>query len=240
MDSHETERKIRILSRVGEKIKEEREKSGVSQKAFGKKLGVSDKYINEVETGRKVPQESFIDRAAKLLKVDLNDISMIATDELLMEERKQDKYVVKEQKSQPKILGEVSEVWTDAFSSVLKKVYIYEYSLKKVLGERELPNYSNKVEGYPVDKVLYLKISDNDMSGFRIMKGDIAFAHLVKEVSNGIFLIEEKGKRVLRQIKLIGNSRALLINNEGSVVTETVELNNIKVIAKLERLEISL
>lgn len=240
MDSHESERKIRILSRVGEKIKEEREKSGVSQKALGKKLGVSDKYINEVETGRKVPQESFMDRAAKLLKVDLNDISMIATDEVLMEEIKQDKYVEKEQKNQPRILGKASEVWTDAFSSVLKKVNIYEYNLKKVLGERELPIYSNKVEGYPVDKVLYIKISDNDMSGFRIMKGDIAFAHLVKDVSNGIFLVEEKDKRVLRQIKLIGNSRALLINNEGTVVTETVELNNINVIAKLERLEIAL
>lgn len=240
MDSHESERKIRTLSRVGEKIKEEREKSGVSQKAFGKKLGVSDKYINEVETGRKVPQESFLDRAAKLLKVDLNDISMIATDEALMEEREQDKYVKKEQKSQPKILGKASDVWTDAFSSVLKKVNIYDYSLEKVLGERELPNYSNKVEGYPVDKVLYIKIADNDMSGFRIMKGDIAFAHLIKEGSNGIFLIEEKGKRVVRQIKLIGNSRALIINNEGTVVTETVELNNIKAIAKLERLEISL
>lgn len=240
MDSHETERKISNLSRVGEKIKEEREKAGVSQKAFGKKLGVSDKYINEVETGRKVPQESFLDRAAKLLKVDLNDVNMIVTDELLMEERKQDKYVEKEQKSQPRILGKASEVWTDAFSSVLKKVNIYEYNLKKVLGERELPIYSNKVEGYPVDKVLYIKISDNDMAGFRIMKGDIAFAHLVKDVSNGIFLVEEKEKRVLRQIKLIGNSRALLINNEGSVVTETVELNNINVIAKLERLEITL
>ena len=240
MDIQETERKIKTLSRVGEKIKEEREKSGISQKVLGKKLGVSDKYINEVETGRKVPQESFIDRAAKFLKVDLNDISMIVTDEVLMEERKQDKYVEKEQKSQPRILGEASDVWTDAFSSVLKKVNIYEYSLEKVLGQRELPNYSNKVEGYPADKVLYIKISNNDMAGFRIMKGDIAFAHLVKEVSNGIFLIEEKGKRVLRQIKLIGNSRALLISNEGSVTTDTVELNNIKAIAKLERLEITL
>jgi len=240
MDSSETEREIRTLSRVGEKIKEEREKSGISQKALGKKLGVSDKYINEVETGRKVPQESFLDRVAKLLKVDLNDGNIIELDEVLKEEIKQVKYVKKEEKLEPRILGETSDVWTDAFSSVLKKVNIYEYNLEKVLGERELPNYSNKVEGHPADKVLYIKIANNDMAGFRVMKGDIAFAHLVKEASNGIFLIEEKGKRVLRQIKLIGNSRALLISNEGSIVTDTVELNNIKVIAKLERLEITL
>lgn len=54
------------MSRVGEKIKEARLKSGMTQKALAKKLGVAEKYINEVEMGRKVVQESFIDRAAKI------------------------------------------------------------------------------------------------------------------------------------------------------------------------------
>lgn len=229
------------MSRVGEKIKFAREKSGITQKALAKKLGVSDKFINEVETGRRVAQENFIERAAKFLKVDLNDISMVVTDEALMEERKEERVRAKEVNKKPaRVLGETSEVWTDAFSSVLKRVNVYDYSLKNVLGGKELPNYSNKVEGYACDKVLYVKIADNDMSGFRIMKDDIAFGHLVKEASNGIFLIENKGKRVIREIKIIGNSRALLISNSGSVMTETIELNNIKVIAKLERLEITL
>ncbi|MGM9978031.1 MAG: helix-turn-helix domain-containing protein [Clostridium sp.] len=230
------------MSRVGEKLKEARLKSGLTQKALAKKLGVSDKFINEVELGKRVVQENFIERASKLLNVDLNDISMVVTDEALMEERKEEKAREKEKKRvSPKILGETSEVWTEAFSSVLKKVNIYDYSLNNVLGDKELPNYSGKIEGFPVDKVIYLKVSDNDMSGFRIMKGDLAFGHLVKEVSNnGIFLIEYKEKRMIRQIKLLGNSRALLISNEGSVRTETVELNNLKVIAKLERIEFNL
>ncbi|MCI6190058.1 MAG: helix-turn-helix domain-containing protein [Clostridium sp.] len=230
------------MSRVGEKLKEARLKSGLTQKALAKKLGVSDKFINEVEIGKRVVQENFIERASKLLNVDLNDISMVVTDEALMEERKEEKAREKEKKKvSPKTLGETSEVWTEAFSSVLKKVNIYDYSLNNVLGDKELPNYSGKIEGFPVDKVIYLKVSDNDMSGFRIMKGDLAFGHLVKEVSNnGIFLIEYKEKRIIRQIKLLGNSRALLISNEGSVRTETVELNSLKVIAKLERIEFNL
>ena len=182
------------MSRVGEKLKEARLKSGLTQKALAKKLGVSDKFINEVEIGKRVVQENFIERASKLLNVDLNDISMVVTDEALMEERKEEKAREKEKKKvSPKTLGETSEVWTEAFSSVLKKVNIYDYSLHNVLGDKELPNYSGKIEGFPVDKVIYLKVSDNDMSGFRIMKGDLAFGHLVKEVSNnGIFLIEYK------------------------------------------------
>ena len=47
------------MSRVGEKIKEARLKAGMTQKALGKKLGVAEKFINEVEIGRKIVQESF-------------------------------------------------------------------------------------------------------------------------------------------------------------------------------------
>lgn len=229
------------MSRVGEKIKEARTKAGLTQKALGKKLGVSDKFINEVEMGRRVAQEGFIERAAKILNTDLNGISMVVTDEALMEERKITEVAKKEKKINAKILGETSPVWTDAFSSVMKKVIIYDYSLKKELGSKELPIYSNKVEGYPADKVLYIKVEDNSMSGFRMMKDDIVFGHLVKEVSNnGMFLIEYDNKRVIRQIKSLGEQKLLLIGNDGSAKTETIQVKEAKIIAKLERLEIQL
>lgn len=229
------------MSRVGEKIKEARTKAGLTQKALGKKLGVSDKFINEVEMGRRVAQEGFIERAAKILNTDLNDISMVVTDEALMEERKITEVAKKEKKINAKILGETSPVWTDAFSSVMKKVIIYDYSLKKELGSKELPIYSNKVEGYPADKVLYIKVEDNSMSGFRMMKDDIVFGHLFKEVSNnGMFLIEYDNKRVIRQIKSLGGQKLLLIGNDGSAKTETIQVKEAKIIAKLERLEIQL
>ena len=48
------------MSRVGEKIKMAREKSGMPAKVLAKKLGVAEKFINEVEMGRKVAPESFI------------------------------------------------------------------------------------------------------------------------------------------------------------------------------------
>ena len=229
------------MSRVGEKIKEARTKAGLTQKAVGKKLGVSDKFINEVEMGRRVAQEGFIERKEKILNTDLNDISMVVTDEALMEERKITEVAKKEKKINAKILGETSPVWTDAFSSVMKKVIIYDYSLKKELGSKELPIYSNKVEGYPADKVLYIKVEDNSMSGFRMMKDDIVFGHLVKEVSNnGMFLIEYDNKRVIRQIKSLGEQKLLLIGNDGSAKTETIQVKEAKIIAKLERLEIQL
>ena len=229
------------MSRVGDKIKEARLKEGLSQKALGKKLGVAEKFINEVELGRRIANEAFIEKVSKLLKTDLNDVSMVVTDEALQEERK----VLKETNSfksskAPKSLGK-EEVWTNAFSSVLKNVPIYDYSLKNNKGYKELPIHSNKIEGFAQDKVLYLEVQDDEMSGFRMLKGDLAFASLSKETSNnGIFLVEYNGKRAIRQVKLLGNSKALLVSNGGSLLTETVNLNEITVIAKLERLEIKL
>lgn len=223
------------MSRVGEKIKIAREKSGMTAKVLAKKLGVAEKFINEIEMGRKVAPESFIDRTAKILNVDLNDINMVVTDEALMEEKKILKEIPK------KKIEASSEVWTNAFSSVLKNVPIYDYSLKKNNGFKEMILRSNKIEGYPQDKVCYLQIEDDEMSGFRIMKGDLAFAHSVKEVSNnGIFLLDYKGQRKIRQVKSLGNSKILLISNSGSLITETIGLKEVNVIAKLERVEIKL
>ena len=160
---------------------------------------------------------------------------MVVTDEILMEERKS---YAESNKKPTKI--ETNEVWDNAFSTVLKNVPIYDYNLKNILGKIEIPIHSNKVEGYPQDKVLYLNIQDNEMSGFRIMEGDLAFAHLVNEVSNNGIFLEYKGKRKIRQIKSLGNSNLLLVSNGGALMTETVESREISVIAKLERIEIKL
>ena len=223
------------MSRVGQRIKEARLKSGMSQKVLAKKLGVAEKYINDVELGRKVVQESFIDKAAKILNTVLNDINMVVTDEALMEERK-----TLEVNKKPKKV-ETTEVWNDAFASVLKSVPIFDYSLNNIKGKKELPVRSNKVEGFPQDKVLYIEIQDNEMSGFRMIKGDLAFAHLVKEPSNnGIFLVDYKGERIIRQLKSLGNSKYLLVSNGGALMTETVTVKEFEVVAKLERIEITL
>ncbi|MBE6053405.1 MAG: helix-turn-helix transcriptional regulator [Clostridium sartagoforme] len=228
------------MSRVGDKIKEARIQNGLSQKALAKKLGVAEKFINEVEMGRRIAQESFIDKASKILKADFNDVSMVVTDDALLEERK----TIKESKNnftEKHSNANKEEVWTNAFSSVLKNVPIFDYTLKNSKGFKELPIHSNKVEGFTQDKVLYIEVQDDEMSGFRMLKGDLAFASLVKEPSNnGIFLVEYKGKRAIRQIKLLGNSKALLVSNGGSLLTETMNLNEFSVLAKLERLEIKL
>jgi transcriptional regulator with XRE-family HTH domain len=236
------------MSRAGERLKSIREQLGLSQKQLAKKMGVAESFINEAEQGRKILNEGFINKLSKLTGKDINDITMSIEEEAAREE------VDIKAKAQPakfnkaaapknstRDLPQVNDVWSDALNSVLKTVSIYKYDLREIVGSRQLPVVSNKVEGHALDKVLYLLVEEDDMIGFRISKGDIAFAHLTHEVeNNAISLIELNGERVIRQIKKLDNSKVLLISNKGSLRTETVYAKDIHVIARLDRLEIKL
>ena len=223
------------MSRVGERINEAREKSGMTQKALAKKLGVAEKFVNEVETGRKIINESLISKVSKVLNTDLNDINMVVTDEELQKELKAEKQV---RQTKP---AEVNEVWNQAFGSVLKNVPIYDYSLTQVKGYKQLATASNKIDGHTANKVFYLRIENNDMTGYRIQENDLALCYSIKEIeNNSICLVEFNGKRVIRQIKKLDNVKALLISNNGSMRTETANIKEVKAIAKLYRIEFDL
>lgn len=221
------------MSRVGDKIKKIRETKEVSQKQLGKKIGVSEGFINDIEMGKKVINEKFIEKISKVLGEKIEDSSASFQDAETEDEMKP--------KLERPIQGKVKEVWNDAFSSVLKDVSIYKYDLDKVVGTKQMPIISNKVEGYAQDKVLFLEIENDDMLGFRICSGDIAFAHLTHEIeNNAISLVDYNGQRVLRQIKKLDSNKILLISNRVSLRTDTVQHNDIQVIAKLDRVEFKL
>ncbi|WP_186431185.1 helix-turn-helix domain-containing protein [Clostridium sp. BSD9I1] len=222
------------MSRIGEKIKNIRIEKGLTQKQLGKKLGVAEGFINEVESGRKVINQSLIDRIGKVLGKDLNDITMSFEEEVYKEE-KQTKFEYQPKKEK------INDVWNEAFGSVIKNVPIYSYELNKMLGHKKMPIIENKIEGFPQDKVVFLQIQDDEMMGFRIAKGDIAFANLTNEVqNNSICLVEYGNERKIRQIKILDSNKVLLISNAGSVRTETIEKKSLKIIAKLNKLEITL
>ena len=128
------------MSRVGDRIKQVRETKEVSQKQLGKKIGVSEGFINDIELGKKVINEKLLEKISKILGEEIEDRSVAFEDALESEERNP--------KLERPIAGKVNEVWNDAFSSVLKDVAIYKYDLVKAIGKKQMPIISNKVEGY--------------------------------------------------------------------------------------------
>lgn len=225
------------MSRVGVKIKEARQKKGISAKQLSKKLGVAEKFILDVENGKKIMSQNLIERASKILGEDLNDLTM-NYDESQSEEKKP---TIKYNNNYNASTTEKVDTWENAFSSILRDVPVYDYSLSKIIGKRTLPLISNKIEGHAADKVLFLQVMDDDMFGFRIMKGDIAFGYKTSEIENNCFyLLEYKGERVLRQVKRLDNNKVLLISNTRGIFTQTAEVKSITPLVKLEKLEIKL
>lgn len=232
------------MSRVGAKIKEARENAKVTQKSLAKKLGVAEKYINEVETGRRIINESFIQKVEKALNVSLNDVNMVVTDEALNKEKEELKIAIhnnnNNNKKSPKNV-EVNEMWNQAFASVLKNVPVYDETLKRVLGSKQLPIHDNKIEGIAQDKVFYVTIESDDMASFRIQSGDNVLCSSIKEFSsNGIYLVSIGDKVFLRQVKKLDSTKVLLLSNKGAVRTETYNVKEIKFLAKALKVEFSL
>jgi len=222
------------MSRVGTKISTIRNMKGMTQKQLAKAVGTSEKFIEEVESGKKVVNDELLKRFLRVLEQDVNELERYENQE--EEVDKKDPKAVKKVVSQ-----EVQKIWNDAFESMLKTIPIYDYTLSKVISTRQLPVTINKIEGYPKDKVMFIEIQDNDMIGFRMIKGDTAFAHQTNEIeSNSICLVEYSGQRLIRQLKRLDGERVLLIGNDGRLATETVHAKDIKVLARLDRLEIKL
>lgn len=226
------------MNRIGATIRLLRDENKMSQKALAKKLGVSESFINEVEEGRKVVSESIIVRVSKIFGKNIDDISIYDDKQEEVTSYEAPKIKTKLKPAEKK---EIVEVWDEAFGSILKNVPVYNMDMKTVLAVKQLPIISNKIEGFPQDKVFFLKIEDNDMHGFRIYPGDVAFAHISQEVKNdAICLIQYDKGRVIRQIKKLDNNKILLVSNSGSVRTETANVKDVKVIARLTKLEIIL
>lgn len=223
------------MSRIGDKIKSIRTSRGITQKQLAKAVGVTEKFIDEVENGKRIAGDDLLKKICRYLGEEFSELMVYDISE------PKEKVPTVKKPAKPEV-HEVQEVWSDALESVVKAVPVYNYDLNKTVGTRRLPVISNKVEGYPKDKVFYLNIQDDDMLGFRIMKGDLAFACLDHEIiNNSIYLVEYDGKRAVRQIRTLDKDQlVLLISNKGSLVTETVPLKDLKVLAKLVKLEVKL
>ena len=222
------------MSRVGSEIGRLRKEAGMTQKQLAKMVGVTERFIEEVENGKRVMKSDLIERVSKALRQEAGKLELYDEEEVRL--RPEPDKTVKKVIEKP-----VQEVWTDALAGVIMTVPVYDYKMDKAVSVKQLPIIANKVEGCPKDKVFYLMTEGNDMSGFRIMKGDLVLSCRGHEIEkDGIYFIEQNGKRMMRQIRKLGKDKLLLVSNSGSLYTETVSVKEIQTVARLLRIEIAL
>ena len=245
------------MSRLGDLIKLERTRRGLSVKQVAKKCGVSEKYLLDVELGTRIIAD---DQARRILRsmgmqqqteadFSLDDIAatvdlQTATDEM----QRARAAAAKAAKAKPeaeKVASAGDEVvpgsiWLDALSSVLKRVPVYNAVMKEI-GHRLLPVENGRIEDAAPDKVFYFMAPDDEMRGFRVTRGDLVLVVPASSpVDGAIMLIQTPQCRVLRLVKRLDNFKLLLQRYDAACESEIVQVEDLHVVGRCVRLEAEL
>ncbi len=240
------------MSRLGDLIRLERTRQGLTHKQVAKKCGVSDKYLMEVEAGTRIIAD---DQARRILKTmglreqteadfTLDDIaatvdlqSAVPRIQQAAEKKKAEKKPEPAAETDPGVSG---SIWLDALSGVLKHVPVYNAVMKEV-GHRLLPITNGKIEGAAPDKVFYFMAPDNDLRGFRIQRGDLLLVVPAQAAIDGaIMLLQTPRGRVLRKVKRVNDYQAMLQKYDESFESEIHNFNELTFVGRCVRLEAEL
>ncbi len=231
------------MSRLGETIRAARLKAGMTPKALGKKCGMAESFINEVESGRKIVSDDQAQRILKVLGVK-NPISTeleVAAEPAVELRPRPRPYVLP---VQPKPTHEevqetqaATDAWLDALGGVVKRVPIVGAD-GVVIDHRLLPVIGGKIEGGHPDKVLYFRQEDDSMRGFRIYAGDLLLTvPATTPIDDAIMLMQIDGVRVARKVKKQDGGKLLLQSYNYEYEGKVLELKNILILGRCVRLE---
>ncbi len=238
------------MSRLGDLIKLERTRRGMTHKAVARKSGVSEGYLKEVEAGTRIIQDAQARRILKVMGAQAPEESSFTLDDIAATVDLQSalpqaaKAVEKAATGKPEgkavDTGITGSIWLDALSGVLQHVPIYNAVMKEV-GSRLLPVTEGKIEGAPKDRVYYFKAPDDDMRGFRVHRGDLVLVVPAGAPQDGtMMLIETPQGLMLRQIKLLPRFQAMLQKYDREFESEIINIADLKVVGKCVRLEAEL
>lgn len=222
------------MSSIANKIKEERLKAKMTEKQLAKKVGLSANYIKDIESNKKIINEKL---AEKILAVFGNKSGLDAFYNEPQPEVVVKTVVIKEEPKEVFYNVQPNAQWGDALANIIKKFPIYEMKNNKIVGNKELPILNKKIDGLPWEKLLLLKVSEVDFENFRIEAGDVIWVHLLNDIpSNGMYVIELNGKKIIRKVRKAGKSIELFKGLKGENGL-SVELKKVKVIGKCVKVE---
>ena len=230
------------MSRLGDTIRAARVKAKMTEKALGKKCGLAESYIKDVESGRKIVSDDQTQRILKVLGV-ANPVSTeleVAAEPEVKLRPKPRAYVLdaKEQaENARKAAEESSDAWLDALGGVVKRVPVMaEDGL--VIDHVLTPIVSGKIEGGAPDKVLYYRVPDDMLRGFRVHAGDLLLVVPTAKVEdNALMLVEHKGERMVRKLLKLDGGRIQMQAFDHEFTAQVGTIIDVKVLGRCVKLE---
>lgn len=235
------------MSRLGDTIRTARLSAKMTEKALGKKCGMAESVIKEIESGRRIVSDDQAQRILKLLGVK-NPISTeleVAAEPEIKLRPKPRPYVIpvpeaKEEKKSPaeeKAAEEASDAWLDALGGVVKRVPVMDET-GLVIDHVLTPIVGGRIEGGQPDKVLYFRMPDDALRGYRIHAGDLLLTvPAATPVNDAIMLLVVQGGRVMRKVTKLDGGKLLLQSYDREFVGETVLLKDVLIIGRAVKLQ---
>ena len=200
------------MSRLGDAIRKARIAKKWSEKQLGRKCGMAENVIREIESGRRIVSD---DQAQRILRL-LGAESPVSTELEVAQEpevklRPQPRAYVLPAKNvapeQQKASDEATDAWLDALGGVVKRVPVMDEN-GVVIDHVLTPIISGRIEGGAPDKVFYYRMGDDALRGFRIHAGDLLLTVPETRAADGaIMLIEYKGRRMPRKLMKMDGMR---------------------------------
>ncbi len=231
------------MSRLGDTIKTERTKKGLTPKALAKKCGVAESFILDAESGRRIVGDDLAQRILKVLGVEnpiSTELEVAGEGKVELAPRPEPLRRPVTQFEAPKQNEEPTtpnDAWMDALGSIIKRVPV-QTSDGEVLQYRLLPIIGGKIEGGAPDKVFFFSCPDDSLRGFRIHTGDMLLTVPQKTpVDDAIMIVELGGTKIARKIKKLDGNKIMLQTYDREFASRTEDIKNLLFIGHCVRLE---
>lgn len=200
------------MSRLGDAIRKARLNAKMTEKQLGRKCGMAENVIKDIESGRRIVSDDQAQRILKLLGAEnpvSTELEVAAEPEVKLRPRPR-AYVLPAEDVAPeqqRASDESTDAWLDALGGVVKRVPIMDE--KGVVIDHVLtPIVGGKIEGGAPDKVLYFRAPDDSLRGFRVHAGDLLLTVPDNRARDGaLMLVEYKGTRVVRKLLKLDGMR---------------------------------
>ena len=229
------------MSRLGDAIRSARIAAKMSEKQLGRKCGMAENVIKDIESGRRIIADDQAQRILKLLGANTalsTELDVAAEPEVKLRPRPR-AYVMPANDvpaSQQKAVDESTDAWLDALGGVVKRVPVMDE--KGIVIDHVLtPIIGGKIEGGAPDKVLYFRMPDDALRGFRVHAGDLLLTIPENRAQdNQLMLVEYKGRRMVRKLLKMDGMRIQMQAFDREFEAVTAPQPEVKVLGRCIRL----
>ena len=230
------------MSLLGDTIKSARIKARMTEKALGKKCGLAESFIKDVESGRKIVSDDQAQRILKVLGV-ANPVSTeleVAAEPAVKLRPKPRAYVIsaeEQAETARRAAEESSDAWLDALGGVVKRVPVMSPD-GLVIDHVLTPIVNGRIEGGAPDKVIYYRCPDDMLRGFRVHAGDLLLIVPATKAEDGaLMLVEYGGERMVRKLLKLDGGRIQLQAFDHEFTATVGTIMDVKVLGRCVRLE---